>query len=61
MVSALIGCAPAAARRRRRPLTRGAPLAQHRHSRTLPGTRPSGMQMTMATKIAPSTKFQRSI
>src|SRR6185312_9193994 len=33
----------------------------HRHSRTEPGTKPSGMKMTMATKIAPSTRFQRSI
>ncbi len=32
-----------------------------RASRTEPGTNPSGMKMTMATKIAPSTKFQRSI
>src|SRR5664280_1549100 len=31
-----------------------------RHSRALPGTRPSGIKMTMATKMAPSRKFQRS-
>src|SRR5262245_64110088 len=31
-----------------------------RHSRREPGTSPSGMKTTMATKIAPSTKFQRS-
>ncbi len=30
-----------------------------RASRAAPGTRPSGMKMTMATKIAPSMKFQR--
>src|ERR1700739_1924288 len=29
-------------------------------SRTTPGTRPSGMNTTIATKIAPSMKFQRS-
>jgi len=32
-----------------------------RHSRAVPGTRPSGMKMTIATKIAPSIKFHRSI
>src|SRR5436190_1763915 len=32
-----------------------------RHSRAVPGTRPSGIRMTMATKIAPSRKFQRSM
>src|SRR5262249_41925228 len=32
-----------------------------RHSRREPGTSPSGMKTTMTTKIAPSTKFQRSI
>ena len=32
-----------------------------RHSRAVPGTRPSGMKMTIATKIAPNIKFQRSI
>src|SRR3974390_883912 len=31
------------------------------HSRALPGTRPSGIIMTIATKIAPSRKFQRSM
>ena len=38
-----------------------AAASAHAHSRTAPGTRPSGMNTTMATKIAPSTKFQRSI
>ena len=33
----------------------------HRHSRTQPGTNPSGMNTTIKTKIAPSTKFQRSM
>src|SRR5262245_44531757 len=32
-----------------------------RLSRTAPGTRPSGMKMTMATKMAPSTRFQRTM
>src|SRR6185437_281288 len=32
-----------------------------RHSRAEPGTNPSGIRMTMATKIAPSSMFQRSI
>src|SRR5436190_6803759 len=32
-----------------------------RHSRAVPGTRPSGIKMTMATNMAPSMKFQRSI
>src|SRR5664279_5212129 len=32
-----------------------------RQSRAVPGTRPSGIRMTMATKIAPSRKFQRSM
>ncbi len=32
-----------------------------RDSRAVPGTRPSGMKMTMATKIAPSMKFQRTM
>src|SRR3569832_2112562 len=32
-----------------------------RQSRADPGTRPSGIRMTMATKIAPSRKFQRSM
>src|SRR6185437_1376618 len=32
-----------------------------RHRRTDPGTKPSGMKMTIATKMAPSTTFQRSI
>src|SRR5581483_8454698 len=31
-----------------------------RNSRATPGTRPSGMNTTMATKIAPSMKFQRT-
>src|ERR1051326_1052093 len=31
-----------------------------RARRTAPGTRPSGMNTTMATKMAPSRKFQRS-
>src|SRR3974377_986036 len=31
-----------------------------RVSRATPGTRPSGMNTTIATKIAPSMKFQRS-
>ena len=39
------------------------PLAPARHaeraSRTAPGTRPSGMNTTMATKMAPSMKFHR--
>src|SRR5262249_30847244 len=34
--------------------------AAHRKSRAEPGTRPSGMKMTMTTKIAPSSMFQRS-
>ena len=36
------------------------PRQIERVSRTMPGTRPSGMNTTMATKIAPSMKFQRS-
>src|SRR6266849_3090787 len=32
-----------------------------RHSRATPGTSPSGMKTTIATKMAPSTKFQRSM
>src|SRR5262249_30022170 len=32
-----------------------------RHKRAVPGTSPSGIRMTMATKIAPSRKFQRPI
>src|SRR5689334_10169365 len=32
-----------------------------RHKRALPGTSPSGIKMTIATKIAPSRKFQRSM
>ena len=32
-----------------------------RPSRAVPGTSPSGTKMTMATKMAPSTKFQRSM
>ena len=35
-------------------------LAAHRQSRTVPGTKPSGMKTTMTTKMAPRTKFQRS-
>src|SRR5665213_2450847 len=37
------------------------PLNRRRTSRVVPGTKPSGMKMTMATKIAPSSMFQRSI
>src|SRR5215204_326267 len=29
-----------------------------RHSRTEPGTSPSGMKLMMATKMTPSTRFQ---
>ncbi len=47
--------AGAGAGRRRRPR-----IAQ-RTSRTEPGTKPSGMNRTMATKIAPNSKFQRAI
>src|SRR6201981_34126 len=36
------------------------PRQIERVSRTTPGTRPSGMKTTIATKIAPSMKFQRS-
>src|SRR6185437_10739330 len=32
-----------------------------RHSRAQPGTSPSGMNTTISTKMAPRTKFQRSI
>src|SRR5262249_30198287 len=32
-----------------------------RQKRMVPGTRPSGIRITMATKMAPSRKFQRSI
>src|SRR5208282_1696444 len=32
-----------------------------RHSRSMPGTSPSGMKRTIATKMAPSTRFQRSM
>src|SRR5580692_4131782 len=37
-------------------------IARHaeRDSRAMPGTRPSGMNTTMATKMAPSMKFQRT-
>src|SRR5262249_29527933 len=42
----------------RRPCSERHPI---RHSRTVPGTRPSGMKMTMSTKMAPSMKFQRSM
>ena len=37
------------------------PRSPMRHSRTQPGTSPSGMNTTISTKIAPSTKFQRSM
>src|SRR5260221_8289231 len=47
------GHRPVSAARRR--------AASARQRRTVPGTSPSGMKMTIATKIAPSTKFQRSI
>src|SRR6516165_4092541 len=36
------------------------PRQIERVSRATPGTRPSGMNTTIATKIAPSIKFQRS-
>ena len=36
-------------------------LSAQRARRTEPGTSPSGMNTTMATKIAPSSMFQRSI
>ena len=36
------------------------PRQSERVSRTAPGTRPSGMNTTIATKMAPSMKFQRS-
>ena len=39
---------------------RSSPIAQCQR-RTEPGTNPSGMKMTMTTKIAPRTKFQRSM
>ena len=39
---------------------RGAALLAHCHRRSDPGTRPSGMNTTMSTKIAPSMKFQCS-
>src|SRR5665213_161853 len=43
-------------------LTAGVRLRKaNRHSRALPGTSPSGIKMTMATKMAPSRKFQRSM
>src|SRR5712692_8982431 len=45
---------PANGQRAHRPRTR-------RASRTAPGTSPSGMNTTMATKMAPRTKFQRSM
>ena len=32
-----------------------------RQNRTQPGTSPSGMNTTISTKMAPSTKFQRSM
>ena len=37
-------------------------IARHaaRDSRAMPGTRPSGMNTTIATKMAPSMKFQRT-
>ena len=31
-----------------------------RHSRTVPGTSPSGMKLMMTMKMTPSTRFQRS-
>src|SRR4051794_18488774 len=34
---------------------------QRRTRRSVPGTNPSGMKITMATKIAPSRKFHRSM
>src|SRR6185437_2702396 len=37
------------------------PLMNSRKSCPVPGTRPSGMNMTMATKIAPNIMFQRVI
>src|SRR5262249_37777357 len=49
--------APSAAPALRRPRSERHPI---RHSRALPGTRPSGMKRTMSTKMAPSMKFQRS-
>ena len=59
MVSALMACLSDARRA-------GSPARQlwrqaSRHSRTQPGTRPSGMKMTMATKIDAEQHFQRSI
>src|SRR5262245_5024362 len=42
--------------------SRGRPAARaQRQSRAVPGTSPSGMNTTMTTKIAPSTKFHRSM
>ena len=43
------------------PFCRLAERQAKRVSRTAPGTKPSGMNTTMATKIAPSMKFQRVI
>src|SRR5690242_7266149 len=34
-------------------------LSKRRMSRVVPGTKPSGMKITIATKIAPSSMFQR--
>src|SRR5512144_511182 len=44
------------------PVTTGAAdrAVTRRQSRTAPGTSPSGMKSTIATKMAPSTKFQRA-
>ena len=46
--------------RRHRP-RRGGRAVTRRHSRAAPGTSPSGMKTTIATKMAPRTKFQRSM
>src|SRR5215475_5749334 len=54
LASAPLATTPAPASRPRLPQTR-------RQRRTLPGTNPSGIRMTIATKIAPSRKFQRSM
>src|SRR6185503_8054755 len=54
--------APAAAAGHPAAVARGRSAATaRRQRRTVPGTNPSGMKTTITTKIAPSTKFQRSM
>src|SRR5262249_31771955 len=56
------GHRPPSSRGRRAATPRGRAAAiAHRPRRAAPGTSPSGMKMTIATKIAPSTKFHRSM